>query len=208
MRFGPKWIAGWFGGHENNLYASRELSADGKRLFFNSTDALVARDTNGRADVYQWEAPGEGRCTTASPSYSPRNGGCVALISSGLSGRDSEFVDASPSGDDAFFATLSNLVAADYDLIDIYDARVGGGFPPPPPAPLECEGEACQTPPPAPAPPAPASSGYPASDNVSPPKGRCPKGRHRVRQGGKARCVKAGKKSKSKSHRRHGGRSR
>lgn len=203
----PEWIAGWFEGHETPLYVSRELSADGKRLFFNSADALVARDTNGRADVYQWEAPGEGTCSTGSPSYSARNGGCVDLISSGLSGRDSTFVDASPSGEDVFFTTLSNLVPADYDLIDVYDARIGGGFPPPPPAAVECEGEACQSPPPAPAPPAPASSGYPASDDVSPPiKGRkCPKGRHRVSRGGKARCAKTEKKSPRKHRRHHGG---
>jgi len=204
---GPEWVAGWFEGHETPLYVSRELSAHGNRLFFNSADALVARDTNGRADVYQWEAPGEGACSTGSPSYSARNGGCVDLISSGLSGRDSTFVDASPSGEDVFFTTLSNLVPADYDLIDVYDARVGGGFPPPPPAPVECEGEACQSPPPAPAPPAPASSGYPASDNVSPPpKGRkCPKGRHRMSRGSKARCAKAEKKRHRKHRRDHGG---
>lgn len=211
MIFGPEWIAGWIGGHETNLYASRELSSDGQRLFFNSTDALVSRDTNGRVDVYEWEAPGEGSCTPSSPSYSLQNGGCVELISSGQSARDSEFVDASPSGDDVFFATLSNLVAADYDLVDIYDARVGGGFPPPPAPPAECEGEACQSPPPAPPAPAPASAGYPANDNV--PKGRkCPKGRHRirVRRGGKSRCVKRGhgKSRHRHAHRRHGRRHR
>ena len=163
---GPRWMAAWIPGHETSLYASRELSEDGGRLFFTSTDALVARDTNGRADVYQWEAPGKGGCQTSSPTYSPRNGGCVDLISSGQSGRDAEFLDASPSGRDVFFTTLSSLVSQDYGLVNVYDARVDGGFAPPTAPPAGCEGEACQGQAAAPAASTPASAAFRGAGNA------------------------------------------
>lgn len=196
---GPDWMAAWLVGHETNLYASRELAADGSRLFFTSGDALVARDTNGRADVYQWEAPGTGGCKGI-----PQDKGCVDLISSGQSAQDSEFLDASPSGDDVFFTTLSSLLPQDYGLVDVYDARVQGGYPPLPAAGAECEGEACQSPPPAPAHPTPATS-VPAGDgNISKEaKSPCPKGK--VRGKGKTRCVKRhAKKHHRRQHHRTG----
>jgi NHL repeat len=130
------WAAGLLPTTENRLYAPRALSDDGERLFFESTDALVPDDTNGALDVYEWEANGKGSCQEA--------GGCVQLISSGKSPQSSEFVDADPSGSNVFFTTNSSLVAQDSGLIDIYDARVVGGFAPPPPQPAICEGEACQ----------------------------------------------------------------
>lgn len=198
---GPEWMAAWISGHENNLYASRELSDDGGRLFFTSADALLARDTNGSADVYQWEAPGTGGCSASHPSYAARNGGCVDLISSGLSVRDSEFIDANPAGSDVFFGTLSSLVAQDYGLVDIYDAHVGGGFPSPPPAASECEGEACRG---AYSPPedlTPASAAFHGAGDLheKPKKKRCAKGR--VRRHG--RCLKKRHHRARKQHRKH-----
>jgi hypothetical protein len=129
---------------ENELYAPRALSDDGNRLFFNSYDALVPRDTNGKEDVYEWEMAGSGDCVVQSPAFSPANGGCVSLISSGGNPQDSAFVDASPSGNDVFFATAASLSPQDPGLVDIYDARVDGGFPAPAAPPASCEGEACQ----------------------------------------------------------------
>ena len=35
-------------------------AADGSRVFFESDDSLSPQDTNGRADVYEWEAAGAG----------------------------------------------------------------------------------------------------------------------------------------------------
>ena len=144
---------------ENNLYAPRVLSSNGRRLFFESYDALLPGDTNGRGDVYEWEAPGEGGCTESSADYSPQDQGCIYLISSGQSKRDSEFLDASPSGSDVFFATLSSLVPSDYGLVDVYDARAGGGLPAPEPPPASCEGEACQ--------PAAQSTGFPTAASAA-----------------------------------------
>lgn len=82
------------------------------------------------------------------------------LISSGKSPEDSDFLDASADGSDVFFSTAESLVAQDYGLVDIYDARIGGGYPEPPPPAPGCEGEACQHPAPAPEFPTPGSSSY------------------------------------------------
>ena len=55
------------------------------------------------------------------------SGGCVGLISSGVSGEESAFFDASENGDDVFFVTAAKLVSADYDnSFDVYDAHVCG----------------------------------------------------------------------------------
>ncbi len=122
-------------------YKPRALSASGTRLFFESRDKLVGTDTNAAADVYQWEAQGTGSCL--------RPGGCLALISSGRSAGGASFVDASADGGDAYFLTDGSLVPADTDLVDLYNARVGGGFPAPP-VPIPCVGDACQPVPSAP----------------------------------------------------------
>jgi hypothetical protein len=102
----------------------------------------VPQDTNGTDDVYEWEAAGTGSCQTA--------GGCVYLISSGRSGSPSHFLDASASGTDLFLLTRQQLLPQDTDgNLDVYDARIGGGFPQPPPATQPCTGEDCHGQPPA-----------------------------------------------------------
>jgi WD40-like Beta Propeller Repeat len=101
----------------------QNLPASGEgTLFFESQDALTAGDTNGHIqDVYEWKPDGVGGCTR------PR--GCVALISGGQSTNDSYFVNATPDGNDAFFITREQLLPRDKDdQLDVYDARVGGGF--------------------------------------------------------------------------------
>jgi hypothetical protein len=106
------------------------------RLFFESQDSLVSQDTNGHIqDVYEWEPGGVGGC--AEPA------GCVRLISSGSSPNDSMFMDASATGDDAFFITRQQLLSRDKDgQLDLYDARVGGGLGEE--APGVCSGEGCR----------------------------------------------------------------
>ena len=140
-------VAAWISPWETELYDPRPLSADGKRLFFNSFEALVPGDTNGAVDVYEWEAAGEGGCAEKSAAFSARNGGCVRLISSGQNPASSEFLDANDDGSEVFFKTDASLLPQDPGLIDIYDARINGGFPPPASPPAVCEGEACQNPP-------------------------------------------------------------
>ena len=120
------------------------ISNDGSRVFFESIEALVPRDVNEEWDVYQWEEPGSGTCTTSDPTYGPDSGGCVDLISSGDSPDKSTFLDATPDGSSAFFSTRSRLVSIDTDsLYDVYAARVNGGFAPPDPD-VACEGEECR----------------------------------------------------------------
>jgi sugar lactone lactonase YvrE len=117
------------------------MSPDGKRVLFTTPDALVPEDTNGEAgcplqknkyacsDVYEW------------------NDGRVSLISSGKSSTPSYLMGAdwSNGADNVFFYTRDRLVGWDVDNgTDIYDARVGGGFPEPPPTGAPCEGEACR----------------------------------------------------------------
>jgi hypothetical protein len=113
-------ITGGEGGHRP--YQPRYLSDEG-RLFFNSFDSLVPQDTNGRADVYEYEPYHVGSCE--------RSGGCVSLISSGTSSEESAFLDASGKGpgggeaEDVFFLTKSRLTSQDYDKsFDVYDAHV------------------------------------------------------------------------------------
>jgi hypothetical protein len=188
---------------ETELYQPRYLADDGKRVFFDSYDALVLGDTNGKQDVYEWEAPDTGSCTSESVSYVAGSEGCLSLISSGRSPGDSEFLDASPTGSDVFFTTVESLLPQDAGLIDVYDARVDGGFPPPPAPAAGCEGEACQGPPVAPLDTTPASFAFNGPGNPIPalatPKAKtkpmikaCGKGRVRKR----GRCVKARRAAK------------
>jgi hypothetical protein len=183
---------------ENDLYAPRVISADGKRLFFNSYDALVLRDTNGKADVYEWEsASGQKECEgMGAELYVQAASGCISLISSGQSPSDSEFLDASEDGDDAFFTTGASLLPQDPGLIDVYDARSGGGLPAPPAPPGPCQGEACQFGAPPPNDPTPASASFKGAGNLKPPS-RCAKGK----VARKGRCV-ARKPKQAKKHKR------
>jgi hypothetical protein len=141
----PVPVAATIPGWETQLYAPRALSDDGSRIFFESYGPLVPADTDGTLDVYEWEAPGAGDCRIDGPSYSSPSGGCLSLISTGESAEDSLFLDASPSGNDVFIATGQSLVSGDSGLVDVYDARVDGGFPVSP-VPTPCEGESCQAP--------------------------------------------------------------
>ena len=107
------------------------ITNDG-RVFFSSPDKLVPGDTNGKTDVYQWQD------------------GAQSLISTGKGTSDSRFFTASPDGRNVFFATDQQLVAQDTDnLVDLYDARQGGGLVSqnPPTAAAPCSGEDCKAPP-------------------------------------------------------------
>jgi hypothetical protein len=115
-------------------YQSRPLSEGGGagRVFFDSADGLVAGDTNGVEDVYEYE------------------NGHIYLLSDGRNAQNSSFVDASVDGSDVFFVTRAELVSQDVDrLVDLYDARAphapgeAVGFPSPPTA-APCEGEDCR----------------------------------------------------------------
>jgi hypothetical protein len=202
------WVAGSIPGWtlkkvDIALYQSRYLSDNG-RVFFNSADALVPQDTNNVMDVYEFEPPGVGDCSTSNRTYSPTSGGCVSLISSGSSKEESAFLDASESGDEVFFLTASRLVGSDIDgSFDVYDAHVcSAGSPcPPPPAPPApaCEGDACETPSTPPNDQTPGSLTYTGPENPPPPPPVKPKPPTQKQL--LAKALKACKKKHSK-HRR------
>jgi hypothetical protein len=173
-----RWIAANVPGWTNKdlssaVYQSRYLDSSG-RLFFDSSDALVPADVNGQEDVYEYEPLGVGGCQGAASQnadfvYEEGVGGCVGLISAGTSSEESAFLDASESGGDVFFLTLSQLSPADYDTgLDIYDAHectaAAPCAAPVPLTPPPCTtGDACK---PAPT-PQPTLFGAPASQTFS-----------------------------------------
>jgi hypothetical protein len=132
----------------SGAYQLRWINEDGSRVFFDSAEPLVPQDNNGVQDVYEWERNGSGSCR--------RDPSCTYLISSDLSDEEATLVDASASGDDVFFASRAQLVPEDRSqFVELYDARVGGGFPTPS---LACTGTGCQG-----VPQAPPSFATPAS---------------------------------------------
>lgn len=209
------------GRYNESLYMSRSLDDTG-RLFFNSSDSLVASDTNGQEDVYEYEPSGIGSCTQASSTYSEASSGCVALISSGTSSGESGFLDASADGNDAFFLTGEALVTEDDDTaFDVYDAHVCnageqcGGKPiaPPPCNTVEnCRGSASEQPLIYGPPPSATFSGTPETpqttvihapvakgSNTSHARRAC----HQAKRGRGSRCARhASKRSKAKRGRR------
>jgi hypothetical protein len=179
---------------------TRNLSANGNRVFFDTPDKLVSSDGNGVNDVYEWEAMGEGSCASEA-----QDGGCLYLISTGTSPRPSYFVDASESGNDVFVLTAQPLVAQDRDeLVDVYDARVHGGIPAQnraEPTPCTEEAQCSQaTSPPQKSAPA-ATAGFSGPANPKPLS--CKKGFRRVTKGGKTKCEKVKPKAKKKTNKKH-----
>lgn len=161
------------------LQQARYLS-DAGRLFFNSPDALVPNDTNGTEDVYEYEPLGVGDCEEVKATFVSSAGGCVALISSGTAKEESAFLDASESGDDAFFLTGQRLWPnEDLDSsLDVYDAHVCTDSPclsEPSPPPAACEGDACQSPGQPPQIQTPGSLTYQGPGNPTPPVAPPPK---------------------------------
>lgn len=137
-----------------DAYPQRNVSESGQ-VFFETGEALLPQqDINGQRDVYEYEH------------------GTLALISSGASAAPSYFVNAGSQGNNVFFATARKLERWDTDSVyDIYDARVGGGFPEPAVPEEPCESEVtCKAGVPAPAAfSAPSSATlFGAPDNLQP----------------------------------------
>jgi hypothetical protein len=106
-------------GFESHLVVPRNLSENGERVIFQSSDPLISGNNNG--GVYEWEANGEGG--PGGCHSETQDGGCLSLI-----GPDAYFGDASANGDDVFFFTTQRLASSDDDeLFDVYDARVDAG---------------------------------------------------------------------------------
>jgi hypothetical protein len=161
----------------DTMYQPRALDDSG-RVFFNSSDALVPQDINDQEDVYEFEPDGVGSCSSTGPTFSQKTGGCITLISSGLSPEESGFMDASVTGSDVFFVTSSRLTPQDYDTAyDLYDAHECSTAAPCVSAPVSappCEsGDACKA---APSPQpaifgAPPSATFAGAGNLAAPAG-------------------------------------
>jgi hypothetical protein len=178
-----------------SLYRSRSVLDNG-RVYFNSVDPLLPADSNGQWDVYQYQPVGLGSCETDTngAAAARSGGGCVSLVSSGVSNGNAGFLDATPDGSDVFFLTRGRLSVLDVDNeVDVYDARVNGI-----PAVLrpiqECAGEACQAAASPPNDPTPASESFRGAETPR----NCRKGQRKVKRNGRTVCVTKKKKHKKK----------
>jgi hypothetical protein len=115
-----------------DAYLNRDLSSDGRFVFFTSGEKLSPGDENENPDAYEFDT----------------ETGAVHLLSGGLPGTAAYFLDASRDGHDVFFATRGQLLERDRDQsVDVYDAHVEGGFDEPAAAPAPCASEAACRPP-------------------------------------------------------------
>jgi hypothetical protein len=195
---------------------SRSISENGEIIAFVTTEQLQSTDVAGGSnsscvdhgtvaggagcEVYAWHECTAGPCATGAQ-------GEVSMISDGQDPAGMLFAGMSATGSDIFFQTRTQLVGQDTDTLgDIYDARIGGGFPAPSPEP-SCSGEACQGS--APSPPAFGASGtasLTAGGNATPgstafPPPEEPKAKPLTRAQKLAKALKQCKKDKSKKKR-------
>lgn len=107
----------------------RAMTSDGSKVFFATTEPLApGAAANGAVKVYEWE---EGEISLISPS--------------GANAADARYAGSSADGTDVFIDTTDPLVAGDADggVSDLYNARIGGGFPEPA-SPPACVEDSCQ----------------------------------------------------------------
>jgi hypothetical protein len=153
--------------NQSTVIGNRKISSDGSRVFFDTNDPLdPARDVNGSRDVYMWE------------------NGKAYLLTSGRGVTPSYVFDSSESGNDVMLVTKDGLVPTDTNgTYDVYDVRMGGGFPEP--VKESCEGDACQS-----------ARGVSAT---SPPASRSVRGPGNQRNAsvGAVKVVQLGKRAKS-----------
>ncbi len=130
---GPLWRNG-AQGVDGLRHSNLAIDGDGQlALYFESRLRLVPGDTNGAGmDVYEWK------------------GGELTLMSPGQTTDNAYYAGNSLDGEDVFIRTTQRIdprEVEDRDA-DIYDARLGGGFPLPPagPAPCNAVDDGCQGP--------------------------------------------------------------
>jgi hypothetical protein len=131
---------------------SGNVTVDGGRVFFDSPDPLLPAAMNGLYNVYEYE------------------NGVLHLLSDGNGPYSSRLVGASRDGADVIIQTDDSLVPQDQDNGngDLYDVRIGGGFPYTPPG--GCSGDPCQGQPAlAPVLSSASSSSYLPGENLAPP---------------------------------------
>ncbi len=151
--------AATLGGAGNPAFApSANITPDGSFVLFDSEDALTPDTTAGVDAVYEWQD------------------GILSLIAPG-GPTGASLVGASTDGSNVFFKTSQALTAQDQTggEVEIYDARVNGGFPSPPTPPKQCESIAeCRSETTTLSAPTIASLTPGAVGNVAPPKAAPP----------------------------------
>jgi len=158
------------------------------RLYFYSFDPLATGATEGQRNLFQW-AHGQVSLIATEPPNIPRAPGNVQNVSF--------FGGVSADGGDVYFA--SPVPPPGLSLADgwnVYDARVGGGFPEsasPVPCDASVEG-ACN-----PGAPSPRTGGSPATATFEGP-GDPPAGRHGHKQKKKHAKKKHHKKKRNQRH--------
>jgi len=167
-------------------YRPRALLEDGD-LFFDSKDALAQGSSGGRENVYEYES------------------GAVHAISNVAGGYGGFFLDASPNGENVFFASADRLLPEDPGgNTVVWDAHVDGGFPVATTTVPCANAETCEPPPsPASTPGAPASATFSGPGNLAPasPAPTKPKAVVETRAQKLAKALKACRKDKTKKKR-------
>jgi hypothetical protein len=167
----------------------RWASEDGATVAFTTADPLLPGDTNGTEDSYLW-----------------RYGQLFHLPGSSLSSSRATAITPilSYDGSTVAYHSSKRLTDSDGDSVeDVYVLRPGGGFKTPPKA--ECEGEACQgAPGSGPGELGATSGSFTGAGNFKSGRTACPKGKRKVKRGGKVRCVKPPKHKKQASKKRAG----
>jgi hypothetical protein len=158
------------------LIVLHNLSDDGSRVFFETTETLVPEDVDGGVnDIYQWHEEGGDASlhlisSGQSTEYQPLKQQSLLQPSPNV------IFGITPSGSDVIFLSQDELIpgAGSGGAPALYDARIDGGFPAPA-AIRNCQEEECK--PPAEPPPflaAPRSEQTTGAGNVTPPKPRKP----------------------------------
>jgi hypothetical protein len=128
FNFASSEAIGLNGAQHVNVAVMDVAGEDVVSVFFESRVPLVPEDSNERMDVYEWQS------------------GALRLISPGNSDDDAFFSGNSLDGQDVFFQTAKRIDPREIDEdYDIYDARIGGGFPYElPPVPCDTLADKCQ----------------------------------------------------------------
>jgi hypothetical protein len=119
-------------------YSSKlSVSGDGSYVFFESSAGLtpeaISDPTNAVRNVYEYHAGNVYLISDGRDISKNTNGNSVVRL-----------LGTDVSGQDVFFTATDQLVGQDSDTnVDVYDARIGGGFQSSS-AVAECEGDACQ----------------------------------------------------------------
>jgi hypothetical protein len=108
------------------------VSADGSRVFFTSSNSLTPQALAGVASVYEYH---DEQVSLISDGHD------VVVLSEGSATR---LIGTDESGRNVFFTSADRLVPQDRDTwLDLYDARMEGGFTPPAIS-APCFGDPCQ----------------------------------------------------------------